>query len=114
MLADVPLVARLPLGHASDVRVRHSDVGVFVVNVRVAVVPVVVLLPPHIAASTTKIIQRGAKDRTDVLVVAHRAVVCVVLNGDSYKRHAASPGNGREEAQGERGRRGYEGEVPVR
>ncbi len=113
MLADVPLVAGLPLGHASDVRVCHSDVGVFFVDVRVAVVPVVVLLPPHVAANTRKIIKRGAKERADVLVVAHGAVVCVVLNGDAYERHAAPPGYRREEAQGERGGRGYEGKVPI-
>ncbi len=102
MLADVPLVPRLPLCHASDICVGHSNVGVFVVDVGVTVVAVVMLLSPHVAAGTRQIVQSCAKHRAHMLVVAHGAVVGVVLNGNAYERHAASPSDGREEAQGER------------
>jgi hypothetical protein len=48
-----------------------------------------------------------------VLVAAHRTVVGVVLNCDPNQGHAASPGNGREIAEGERWRGGDKSEVPV-
>ncbi len=94
MLADVPLVPRLPLCHASYVRAGHSDIRILLVDIRVAVVAIVVLLPPHVAAGTSQEVQGGAKDRAHVLVVAHGSVIRVVLNGHADQRHAAAPRDG--------------------
>jgi hypothetical protein len=103
MLADVPFVPRLPFGYSPYVSIGYSDVWVFIVDVRVAVVAVVVLLSPHVAAGSSKVIQRGAEDCAHVLVVAHCSVIRIVLNRHADQRHATAPSYARQEAEGEGG-----------
>ena len=61
MLADMPRVPRLPLSHAPDICARDPYVWILLVYVGVAVVAVVVLLPPHVTAGTAKVVEGGAK-----------------------------------------------------
>ena len=44
-----------------NVCVSHPDIRVLLVYVGVAVVAVVVLLPPHVTAGTAKVVEGGAK-----------------------------------------------------
>ena len=44
-----------------NICVSHPDIRVLLVYVGVAVVAVVVLLPPHVTAGTAKVVEGGAK-----------------------------------------------------